>query len=57
MYATAKLTPQENEAIYRLVEAGVFLNKSDFTRTAIRELLEKFPSIEEATKRIEKNEN
>jgi len=52
MYATAKLTPQENEAIYRLVEAGVFLNKSDFTRTAIRELLEKFPSIEEASKRI-----
>jgi len=46
MYATAKLTPQENEAIYRLVEAGVFLNKSDFTRTAIRELLEKFPNIE-----------
>jgi len=50
----AVITDQEESQIYRLVERGVFLNKSDFTRTAIRELLEKFPSVEEATKRIEK---
>ena len=48
-----KITDQEESQIYRLVERGVFLNKSDFTRTAIRELLEKFPSIEEASKRTE----
>jgi len=46
MSVSAKITPQEEAQIYRLVEAGVFLNKSDFTRTAIRELLEKFPNIE-----------
>jgi len=49
----AIITDQEESQIYRLVERGVFLNKSDFTRTAIRELLEKFPSIEEASKRTE----
>ena len=49
----AVITDQEESQIYRLVERGVFLNKSDFTRTAIRELLEKFPSVEEATKRTE----
>ena len=49
----AVITDQEESQIYRLVERGVFLNKSDFTRTAIRELLEKFPSIEEASKRTE----
>ena len=53
MSVSAKITPQENIAIHRLVERGVFLNKSDFTRTAIREMLEKFPSIEEASKRTE----
>ena len=51
MSVSAKITPQESEAIYRLVEAGVFLNKSDFTRTAIRELLERFPSVEETSKK------
>ena len=50
----AVITDQEESQIYRLVERGVFLNKSDFTRTAIRELLEKFPSVEEASKRIVK---
>jgi len=50
----AVITDQEESQIYRLVERGVFLNKSDFTRTAIRELLEKFPSIEEASKRTVK---
>ena len=48
----AVITDQEESQIYRLVERGVFLNKSDFTRTAIRELLEKFPSVEEAKLRI-----
>jgi len=47
----AVITDQEESQIYRLVERGVFQNKSDFTRTAIRELLEKFPSVEEASKR------
>jgi len=47
MSVSAKITPQESEAIYRLVERGVFLNKSDFTRTAIRELLEKFKCLED----------
>ena len=42
----AVITDQEESQI------GVFLNKSDFTRTAIRELLEKFPSVEEAKLRI-----
>jgi len=46
----AVITDQEESQIYRLVERGVFLNKSDFTRTAIRELLEKFPSVEETSK-------
>jgi len=55
MSVSAKITPQESEAIYRLVERGVFLNKSDFTRTAIRELLEKFPSVEEAKLRTEED--
>ena len=49
----AVITDQEESQIYRLVERGVFLNKSDFTRTAIRELLGKFPSVEEASKRTE----
>jgi len=49
----AVITDQEESQIYRLVERGVFLNKSDFTRTAIRELLEKFPSVEEAKLRNE----
>ena len=49
----AVITDQEESQIYRLVERGVFLNKSDFIRTAIRELLEKFPSVEEASKRTE----
>ena len=48
-----KITVREETQIDTLVERGCFLNKSDFTRTAIRELLEKFPSIEEATKRTE----
>ena len=48
----AVVTDQEESQIYRLVERGVFLNKSDFTRTAIREMLEKFPSVEEAKLRI-----
>jgi len=52
----AVITDQEESQIYRLVERGVFLNKSDFTRTAIRELLEKFPSIEEAKLRNEEKE-
>ena len=51
-----KITVREETQIYRLVERGVFLNKSDFTRTAIRELLEKFPSIEEAKLRNEEKE-
>ena len=49
----AVITDQEESQIYRLVERGVFLNKSDFTRTAIRDLLERFPSIEEAKLRNE----
>ena len=38
----ALITEQENDKIDSLVERGVFLNKSDFVRTAIRELLEGF---------------
>ena len=53
MSVSVRLTQRETQAIYRLVENGVFMNKTDFTRTAIRELLEKFPSVEEATKRTE----
>jgi len=49
-----KITAQEETQIDTLVERGCFLNKSDFTRTAIRELLERFPSIEEASLRTEK---
>lgn len=45
MSVSAKITEQEEAAIYRLVERGCFLNKSDFTRTAIRELLASFPSV------------
>ena len=47
-----KITAQEETQIDTLVERGCFLNKSDFTRTAIRELLERFPPIEEAKLRI-----
>jgi len=54
MSVSVRLTPRETQAIYRLVENGVFMNKTDFTRTAIRELLEKFPSVEEASKRTVK---
>ena len=48
-----KITVQEEIQIDTLVERGCFLNKSDFTRTAIRDLLERFPSIEEAKLRNE----
>jgi len=51
MSVSAKITSQEEAGIYRLIECGVFLNKSDFTRTAIRELLEKFPNVEETENR------
>jgi len=53
----AQITEQEDKAIDTLVERGCFINRSDFVRTAIREFLASFPSVEEATKRTgEKDE-
>ena len=46
----AKVTLEEEKRIDALVAKGCFLNRSDFIRTAIRDLLEGF-STEEATKR------
>lgn len=37
--AAAKLTPREYEGVEHLVEAGYFLNVSDFVRSAVREKL------------------
>ena len=51
MSVSVRITPREKQAIYRLVETGVFMNPTDLVRTAIRELLEKFPSAKEASKR------
>jgi len=47
----AKLTEIETQKIDNLVKSGLFINRSDFIRTAIRDFLEGF-SIEEATKRM-----
>lgn len=35
-----KVTPLENKKIHKLVEAGVYLNTSDFMRDAVRDKLE-----------------
>ena len=48
--AGATITKVEEQKIDALVNRGLFLNRSDFIRTAIRELLEGF-STEEAIKR------
>jgi len=51
--AGATITKLEEKKIDALVSQGLFLNKSDFIRTAIRDLLEGF-SQDEATKRTVK---
>ena len=48
----AVVTDDQNRKIDSLVERGIFLNRSDFVRSAIREFLEGF-STEEAIKRKE----
>ena len=48
--AGATITELEEKKIDALVTQGLFLNRSDFIRTAIRDLLEGF-SIKEAIKR------
>jgi len=47
------ITEEQYNKINNLVDRGIFLNRSDFVRTSVRELLEKF-SVDEATKRTEK---
>jgi Arc/MetJ-type ribon-helix-helix transcriptional regulator len=42
----AKLTRNEIEQINRLVEAGLYLNPSDFIRGAVREKLQSIKVIE-----------
>jgi len=39
---TIRLTEQEYNKIKRLVEKGQYLSVSDFIRTAVRELLNKY---------------
>jgi Arc/MetJ-type ribon-helix-helix transcriptional regulator len=43
---SARLTPKETAAIDRLVEAGFFLNRSDFLRAAAREKLGRVQILE-----------
>ena len=50
---SAQISRAEDEKILMLVEAGLFINKADLVRTAIRELLERFPSTQEAKQRTE----
>jgi len=50
---SAKISKIEDNKIISLVEKGLFINKADFVRTAVRDLLERFPSTEEAIKRTE----
>lgn len=38
----ALISYSENENLNNLVRRGLFINRADFARTAIRELLEKF---------------
>lgn len=52
--AGARISENEKQRIQHLVDRGLFINESDFVRTAIRELLEKFMTIDEATRRTEK---
>ena len=44
------ITENEKQRIDRLVEKGLFINRSDFLRSAIREFLEGF-SIDTSDKR------
>jgi len=39
---TAQISDVENKKIDALIKAGLFLNRADFTRTAVRDLLETF---------------
>lgn len=48
---SAQISKTEDEKIILLVKKGLFINKADLVRTAIRELLERFPSTQEASKR------
>ena len=50
MSVSVRLTPREHKSIRTLVEKGVFMNPTDFTRTAIRELLLKISPIEESAR-------
>ena len=44
---TVRLTKQEYQKIKKLVEKGLYLSISDFIRTAVRELLNKYYKKEE----------
>lgn len=47
----AQISKTEKEKIISLVSKGLFINEADFVRSAIRDLLERFPSTEEASLR------
>lgn len=58
-HISTRLTPKEIQEIDRLVEEGIFLNRSDFLRTAVRALLDNMEiinlreiSVEEAKREI-----
>ncbi len=39
---TAKITDVENKKLNDLIKQSLFLNRADFTRTAVRDLLAKY---------------
>jgi len=47
----AQVSEHEYRKINRLVDQGRFINKADFVRTAVRELLETFPDSVDTSER------